>query len=703
MFPENKLLVEEILKPLPGVCVTDLYREKGMNLHPASSRTERYGDIAYTLFTGPTPYIYPHEVIAGSLRSVYAEHDAEDVRRATDAVKAFGIRRFWSNADHFAPDYRRVLRLGLPGLFREIDDSIAVHAGEEDRVTYLRAMRHALSGLCEMILSYAARADELIGTDGYDDTVLSGIADVCRKIADRAPEHFREALQLVWFCHIGFSYERRNAQAIGRIDQYLFPFYRKDIESGYATDDDILFLLENFCAMVKEARETTNICIGGQNKAGECEVNALSYLVLKAVGNVQLPGPNLSARVTADMPDDFFDECLRTIGTGLGYPALMNDDVNIAALKSYGYDEDDVYDYCFVGCIENFLPGLQPPWSDGRFDAPRFLEYLLNNGESYFRPLKGLDTGSIDTIHDMDELMRRFELQLRAGIDGYMEWFYRVNHEAMPEELVYTSLFLPTCVTRGLDVNAGGAKYPAAHGAGCMGIGTIADSLAAIEKTVFCDHSLTLSELVRALKADFDGYENVQKLLLAAPKYGNGDDFADKYAVWYTRFVSEELHRRRTPDGGPVYSGMASNISNIHAGFEIGATPDGRRAGMPLSDAASPTYGCDTRGVTATLLSLSKPDYTLVGTGSVVNQKFLPTVFREENIPKLRAMIRVYFARGGQEIQINATEPEILRDAMEHPEKYRNLVVRVSGFSAYYTTLIREVQEDILRRTEQTI
>ena len=234
-----------------------------------------------------------------------------------------------------------------------------------------------------------------------------------------------------------------------------------------------------------------------------------------------------------------------------------------------------------------------------------------------------------------------------------------------------------------------------------MGIGTVCDSLAAIEKVVFTDRAATLRELKDAMNANFEGYEALRQKLLDAPKYGNNHDFVDKYAVWFIDYLGALFEKKRTRDGGGIYIAAAANVSNISAGRIINATPDGRRRGEPLSDAASPTYGRDTRGVTATLHSLSKPDYTKVACGSVVNQKFSPSMFTEEKRKKLMALIKIYFQNGGQEVQINATSRETLIDAMEHPEKYQNLVVRVSGFSAFYVTLAKDVQLDILNRTQQ--
>ena len=356
-----------------------------------------------------------------------------------------------------------------------------------------------------------------------------------------------------------------------------------------------------------------------------------------------------------------------------------------------------------MGCIENFITGMQPPWSDGRFDTPRFLEYVFNDGKGYFHPSAGLNTGTAESITSMEILMERLETQLRAGVKEYVESFNRINVLPDPENYTapFLSLFCKDCIGRGLDINMGGAVYPSVHGAALMGVGTMCDSLAAVEQVVFTHKDATIAELVTALKENFVGYEDLRSKLLAAPKYGNNNDFADKYAVWFVDFLSEEFMKYKTPDGGGYYTAMAANVSNIYAGHVIGATPDGRRASEPLSDAASPTYGRDTRGATATVLSITKPDYTKVACGTVINQKYSPSMFEDGRRDKLRALIRVYFQKGGQEMQINATSTEVLKDAMDHPEKYPDLVVRVSGFSAIYVTLAREVQMDILARTQQ--
>ena len=692
-----------------GIYAPHHFRAMGLASCPDAPACVRRARSIASLLAEPKPFIYKGDLIAGSLRPLWAEISAEESQAAAQACAPFGIRGFLHNGDHFAPDYRTFLSEGIPGTLTRIEASKAVHGAEPDRVAFLDSMAISLEGLRARLAAHAEAAEALMGTEGYDPAALAAIRDRCAALTRRAPESFAEALQLVWMVHTAFCYEGRYAMALGRMDQYLFPFFEKDVQSGVLTEEEATTLLENVFVKLYEKHEffggddVVNIAVGGVKPDGSDATNRLSYCVLRAVGNVNLPGPNLSARIAPTTPEDFLDECLKVIGTGLGYPALMNDEVNIAALCRYGYAAEDARDYSMVGCIENFITGMQPAWTDGRFDTPRFLEYVFNNGKGYFHPSAGLDTGSVESITSMDILMERLETQLKAGVREYVENFNR--HNTLPNPEAYTSpflsLFCRDCIGRGLDINMGGAVYPSVHGAALMGVGTLCDSLAAIEQVVFTDKTATISELATALKANFEGFEALRETLLAAPKYGNNNDFADKYAVWFVDFLSDEFMKYKTRDGGGYYTAMAANVSNIYAGHVIGATPDGRRAGEPLSDAASPTYGRDTRGATATVLSVTKPDYTKVACGTVINQKYSPQMFEDGRRDKLRALIRVYFAKGGQEMQINATSTAVLKDAMDHPETYPDLVVRVSGFSALYVTLAREVQMDILARTQQ--
>ena len=645
-------------------------------------------------------HIYANDLIVGSITGQFVPQPLEEKAAYYEKfTNVTGERGWWQGCDHYASAYDRLLQLGVGGILQEIEESMVAHGDDREKTVFLTACKIEMEAFRDWIAAHALETED------------PEIIRICTKIATEAPSSFREALQLVWFAHTVYLLQGLYAMALGRMDQYLYTYYRHDIDNGILTKEEAQNLLENTFIKMHEQRvwldrdDVCNICIAGITPEGENAVNDLTYAILYAVEACNIPGPNLSARIHPSTPDHFLREALKVIGTGLGYPALMNDEVNLKALRHMGYEQKDVNNYCMVGCIENFLPGMQPPWSDGRFDTVKMLELTLNRGRDLLTgEFKGIDTGDPLTFKTMDDFMRAYEAQIRAGADFYAVHVMRENARYNNRDYVnpFLSCLSYECVKRGKDLCNGGAIYPAAHGAVIMGIGTIADSLCAIEQCVYKDKSITMETLLAALKVDFVGYEAEQALLLAAPKYGNDCDNADKYAVWLTRYTADLFDQYRLEDGGRLYTAMASNTSNIPAGRECGASPDGRKAREPLSDAASPTYGRDRKGPTYTICSVTKPDYSRVACGTVINQKYSPSAFKgEENLNRLCALIRIYFKHGGQEMQINSVSREVLIDAMEHPENHQDLVVRVSGFSAYYTKLDRAVQLDILSRTEQ--
>lgn len=667
-----------------------------------------------SLFINHRKKVFFNDLTVGSSYGLLAEQYGVNkalLKKSTQIVNSYGNRTFLHNVDHYAPDYATILSDGVGGILEKIHSSMEKYVDDQEKTTFLKSTEIAITAFGKMIAQYGEEARKTAqNADETQQEQLLIAADICDRISVKKPETFREALQLVWLIYIAFQYEGRYAMALGRMDQYLYPYYKRDIESGILTREFAKSLIECTLYKIGENRyfgsdDVVNIAIGGIKPDGSEGINELSYILLEAVRDCGIAGPNLSARLHSGMPDQFLDECLKVIGTGIGYPALMNDDVNIAALHRCGYELEDCRNYCMVGCVENFLPGQQPPWSDGRFNSPMYLELALNDGCSWQTGVQlGPHTGRPSEIASMEEFLEKLHIQMKAGAAEYMALFRNENDRFNRKN--YTQPFLSglsdSCIELGLDINDGGTKYPSVHGPACMGIGTMADSLAAIEQLVFVEKRITLSELRDALAVDFEGYEDLQQALLAAPKYGNNDDRADRYAVWHMDEHADLFEDYRTPDGGRIYIAMASNINNIPAGMEVAATADGRKCGEPLSDAASPMHGMDKKGPTATVLSTTKPDYTKAACGTVLNQKYSPSVFKDdEKRAKLAALIRVYFARGGQEMQVNSVSRETLKDAMEHPENYKSLVVRVSGFSAFYVTLDREVQEDILKRTEQ--
>lgn len=676
-----------------------------------------------SVFRNHQKHVYDNDLVAGSIYGRYAHKQGfsdTELEHAIRIVDNYGRNTFRTNFDHYAADFETPLKIGIGGMINKINDSIAVHSNDVDaskKLTFLNSALITMKAFSNMILQYGQEAQERSEKiEGEQKSNLREIARICKKISIHKPETFHEALQLVWLIHTAFLYEKRFAMALGRLDQYLYPFYLKDISKGILTRERATQLIE--CTLYKiverklfnehltnlGADDVVNIAIGGVKRDGTDATNELSYIILEAVKNCNIPGPNLSARMHKNTPEKFWDKCLDVIGTGLGYPAIMNDEVNIPALTRYGYDLEDCRDYCMVGCIENFITGKQPPWSDGRYNSPKYLELALNNGKCMQTGAQlGPKTGDASEFNSMDDYLIALKRQMEFGAAEYVALFQndndRYNRQIYSQP--FLSCFCNDCIDRGLDICDGGAIYPSVHGAACMGIATVADSLAAIEKLVFIDKRLSLSSLRDVLTSNFEGYEEIQREMLASPKYGNNDDFVDKYAHLFVDIHAEIFSRYRTRDGGGIYIGIASNISNISAGKEVAATADGRKNGMPLSDAASPMHGCDKKGVTSVVNSTSKPDFTQVACGTVLNQKFSPGMFASaEKRNKIKNLIQVYFDKGGQEMQINAVSREMLKDATKHPEKYADLVVRVSGFSAYFTKLDSDVQQDVLARTE---
>ena len=672
------------------------------------------------LFEAHEKFIYENDLIVGSFVGNHGfEEDYPEMDHAKHVTEEYVRCDCIPNSDHFAPDYPTVLSEGIDGVKRRIRQSMKVHEKDADaakKLLFLQAAEITMEGFSHMVTQYGEAAyAKVSGLLGEKREHLLDAARICRKIATKRPETFKEALQLVWLIHVSFLYEERYAMALGRMDQYLYPFFEKDLAEGRLTKEEALDLLS--CTLYKISERTllrgslfrskddvVNIAVGGVKSDGSDATNLLSSLIVEAVKRCKIPGPNLSARIHKNTPDWFWDQCLEMIGTGIGYPAMMNDEINIAALQKCGYSLEDSRNYCMVGCIENFIPGKQPPWTDGRFNTPKYIEFTLNNGRCLQTgKMLGIETGDPSSFTTMDQFLEALVKQIKFGAGEYIAMLQTGTIRYNPQlySQPYLSCYCQDCIGRGLDINDGGTIYPSSHGPCCMGIGTFSDSMAAIEKVVYEDKVCSLAELRDILAVDFEGYEHIRKQLIAAPKYGNNDEFADKYARWFMDTCSEIFSKYRTRDGGPMMLAMAANTSNIPAGRETAATPDGRKCGQPISDAASPMFGRDRNGVTAVLNSVSKPDYTKSACGTVLNQKFSPSVFAtEEKRNKLKALLKVYFQQGGQEVQINSVSRDILLDARKHPENYADLVVRVSGFSAHYTKISPEAQEDILRRTE---
>jgi formate C-acetyltransferase len=628
--------------------------------------------------------MYPGEKICGSRRGFFAQElprgvTAKDYEILASEHDARGRRDFWAGFDHTVADYPELLREGIDGRIERARRSM-LNGRDKGERDFLASAIICLEAFKACIARHAEEAERR--GDGEAASCL-------RAIAGPPPTTFRQAAQLVWLTHMALASEGRYAMALGRLDQYLLPFYLRDLAAGRLTRESALDILCHLWVRMEELGEITNICIGGLTPDGRDGTNELSYLCLEAASLVRSPHANLSARFHDSTPDAFHRACFETIRTGIGFPAIFNDHVTVEGLIGIGIPPEVARDYCMVGCIETMLPGRQQAWSDSRFNVPRCVLEAI----SKLRNAKE---------RSWEALLAYFREALSAGIAAHVAGvnahIARFPPDRFPDP--FLSALTKDCIGRARDINAGGAEFPRFHGIAFMGLATAADSLAAVRKLVFEERRISLGELMDALDSDFAGREPLRMMLLnRAPKYGNDDPYVDGIAAAIVDWVSAETLRHRTADGGRFVALMAANISNIAAGRETGATPDGRRAGTPLSDAASPFFGRDMKGPTAFLHSVSAPDYRRVIGGTVINMKFEPEFFRGEAGARVFGAMTAFFVkRRIPELQFNFTGNEVLLEARRDPEKHRNLVVRVSGFSAYFTRLSPAVQDDIIRR-----
>lgn len=602
------------------------------------------------------------------LTPVLPEHISEDDFRKYATVTGECLSRiFRIGWDHTVPDFNRIMKSGL-GDYIHRAEKYNKESPSPEREAMLISLQ-ALSGFFLRAADFQAEKRPLE-------------AARLRKLASAPPDNLAEALQLMWLLFLILEAQGRTHDALGRMDQYLYEAFRKDpIDHTEALN----LLCHVFCK-VEGLHEVTNICIGGVRPDGSDAVNELSYLILQAVDLVHSPSTNLSARVHDRSGDDFLKACIRLIATGIGFPAIMNDEIYVPSLCACGIPLEAARDYALFGCVEGNIPGRAPAWSDSFFSLPEQFLAVLAHLEEF------------DSYH---ELRDAFAEAVRAGLRKHLEEYDQKLRDYAPDRFPdpLLSALTSSCIERGKDINAGGPDFPRLHGIGMIGLATIADGLAAVKKLVFEEKRITKTELLTALRNNFENAEELRLMLInGAPKYGNDDEYVDSIAADVVRICGESVAELRTCDGGYCLGCMASNIGNIRHGKALPATPDGRFAGAPLSNAASPNTGLDRDGPTAFMNSIVTPDYSGMNC-TVVNMRFSPEMFAgEDGIQRMLVLLRKFIAGRGHEIQFNVADNEVLLEAEKHPEKYGDLIVRVSGFSAVFTKLAPEVREDIIRR-----
>ena len=649
---------------------------------------------------------------------------SSEIQQATDAGLFF---HYYLNRTigHITVDYERVLKKGFLGLKAEVEDGLK-KINYEDRgclkkIHLLQAMSLCCDAAIRFAERYAEEAERLAAaeSDPVRRAELEQIAEICRWVPAHPARTFHEALQSFWFVHLILNLET-NSYAIGpgRFDQYMYPYYRADIDAGRLTREQAeellacLWIKFNELTVVKEggtAKASTtyndfqNLNLAGQTIEGQDATNELSYLCLDATGRLMLPQPQISTLISEKTPDRFLMKACEVIRLGFGMPAVFNDDEKVQALLHKGKTLEDARLGGINGCVELVVPGKDNMASSGYLSMPKCLELALNNG---IDPLTGaqlgLQTGDPGAFTSFDQLMEAFRQQLAHAIE--LKTVYDgIARQAYAEfcPVPFTSLLISDCLEKGRDYHDGGARYNLPLICG-VGTGTMADSLAAIKRLVYDENRTSLEELVTALRADFAGYGRLRQMLLnRVPKWGNGDGYVDAIAHGVVEMFCDELEKHRNAEGVPYVANMIPTTTHIWFGSLNGATPDGRLAETPLSEGISPVQGMDSNGPTAVVRSMARLDHARC-CGTLLNMKFHPTALGgEEGLRKFGHLIRTYFKLGGHHMQFNVVSAETLRAAQECPEEYRNLVVRVAGYSDYFVRLSRDLQDEIISRTEQ--
>ena len=651
-----------------------------------------------------------------------------------------------SGDGHIAVNFGKLLALGIRGLLGEVRDlrsAVPVSSQSGLRAEqFYRAVTIALEAVSDFIRRYEAPAgtiaDGLAGSaEGSKESARRGelraIAATCRRIATEPPTSFREALQLVYFVQLILQIESNaHSVSLGRLDQYLYPFYTADIGRGEVDDQTAYELLQSMWLKLLEITKIRpwshtrfsaggplyqNVTIGGQTPEGDDAVNGLSYLVLESVGTLKVTQPNLSVRYHRAIPEEFMRRCVEVISRGFGMPAFNNDEIVIPALIELGVELDDAYDYSAIGCIEVAVPGR---WGY-RCTGMSFLNLMrvmnctlrgghdLESGKTFFPGEKALtDFSSFDELMAAWDRQVRFYTQATVAIDTAVD---TALEESVPD--ILCSSLVDDCLARGKTLKEGGAKYDFISGLQ-VGVANLGNALAAIRRLVFEEKRISADELLGALESDFAGApgEKIRQLLVnQAPKFGNDDDSVDNLLKQaYSSFIDELSHYTNTrygrgPIGGTYYAGTSSISANVPSGAAVGATADGRHACRPLAEGCSPASGTDRLGPTAVFKSVSKLPTAKITGGVLLNQKLSPAaVDGEGNRAKLISIIRTFFDElKGWHVQYNIVSRETLLDAQKHPEEHRDLVVRVAGYSAFFVTLARDTQDDIIARTEHTL
>ena len=640
---------------------------------------------------------------------------------------------------HLAVNYERILKDGLRGYEKRVKEYKAAldltNPDNIDKYCFYNAVLIVLKAVRNFANRYSVLAKDLAEKELNQKRKIEllEISRICSKVPYEPAETFKEAVQSVWFIQLILQIESNgHSLSYGRFDQYMYPYYDRDIKNGTIKESEALELLT--CLWIKtltinkvrsQAHTLSsagspmyqNVTIAGQTTDKKDAVNDLSFLVLKSVAQTRLTQPNLTVRYHKNINKHFLDECVEVMRLGFGMPALNNDEIIIPSFMDWQVKEEDAYNYSAIGCVETAVPGKWGYRCTGMsyINFPRMLLCTMNNGvdlTSNKRFTKGY--GYFTEMESYEELLKAWDKTIRE-ITRYSVIVENVIDKASERDVpdILCSALTDDCIARGKTIKEGGAVYDFISGLQ-VGIANMADCLAAIKKLVYEEKKITRQELWDAILDDFSSPKNkkIQEMLIReAPKYGNDDDYVDQLIVEAYDSYIEEIEKypntryNRGPIGGIRYAGTSSISANVGQGMSTMATPDGRNAFEPLAEGCSPAHNSDKNGPTAVFKSVSKLRTNKITGGVLLNQKMTPQMLStEENRQKLELLIKTFFNRlHGYHVQYNIVSKETLIDAQKHPEKHKDLIVRVAGYSAFFNVLSKKTQDDIIGRTEQSL
>ena len=652
-----------------------------------------------------------------SLEDVIKENYGEEINAIAKVVK---INQKDHAQGHICPDTKTWLELGPKGLMTKAYEKLK--NCDENQKEFYECTIIVLEGVCHFMMRYHDYILTMLESLEDDNKKsLQRVADICANLASRPAQSFHEAVQSLWFLFVVLHMES-NASSFspGRMDQYLYPYYQKDIEKGIISKQEALEILEclwlkfNQIVYLRNQHSAKyfagfpigfNIAIGGIDENG-CDIyNELSLLLLKAQYHLGLPQPNLSVRLNKNSSHELIQEAIKVVAKGSGMPQFFNDEAIVnSMIKDLGVEEKDARNYAIVGCVELTTHGNNLGWSDAAmFNLNKALELTMNHGKCLLtnEPI-GLDLGSIETYESFEDLENAFQKQIDYFIEKMMKAeivVEKAHQDCLPT--AFLSTVIDSCLEKGVDVTRGGAKYNLS-GIQMIQIANLADSLAAIKELVYDKKMITRHELLEALQADFKGYEIIQTMLLnKVPKYGNDVKWVDELGAKWAGYFRERMKDYTNYRGGLYHTGMYTVSAHVPMGENVGASPDGRNALTPLADGGmSPVYGRDMAGPTAVFKSVSRMKDSYTTNGGLLNMKFLPEFFKTETgMMKFENFLRAFVDLKIPHIQFNVVRREDLLDAKLHPEQHRSLTIRVAGYTAYFVELAGKLQDEIIERT----